>query len=100
MAKACEQLDLAGEALRAERRADLRTKHLDGDLSLVLQVLGEIHGRHPARANLALDRVPLGERVAQRFGDGARGGLAVRAKPVDLWRSGHVTPRYRGRPIW
>ena len=69
-----EQLDLAGEALGAERRADLRTKHLDRDGALVANVVRQVHGRHPARSKLALERVPLGERVAQRFRDDPRGG--------------------------
>src|SRR5215831_6716560 len=96
MSQACEQLDLAGEALGAERRADLRTKHLERHLSLVLQVLGEIHGRHPARANLALDRVPLGERVAQRFGNDARGGHG-RTMPSETSNVNEASQRRRAR---
>ena len=74
MSQPREQLDLAGEPLGAERRADLGAQHLERDGALVPNVVRKVHGRHPARAKLALDRVPLGECVAQLFGDGARGG--------------------------
>jgi hypothetical protein len=40
----------------------------------VPNVAREVDGRHATRAELALYRVPLGKRNAQRFGDGTRGG--------------------------
>ena len=36
-------------------------QHLDGDLAVVLQVLGEVDRGHAARANLPLDGVAVGE---------------------------------------
>ena len=56
----------AMESVRPECRTQLGLQDLDGDLSLVLQVLGEIHGRHAARAKLPLDAVAIGERLDQR----------------------------------
>ena len=50
-------LDLAGEAVRAERGGELGAEHLDRDLAIVLQVLGEVDGGHAALAELALDPV-------------------------------------------
>jgi hypothetical protein len=55
--------DLAQEPLG--RRRQLRAHHLERHLAVVLQVLGEIHGGHPARAELPLDRVAVGQRRAQ-----------------------------------
>ncbi len=50
-------LDLAHEALDTEACSELGTKHLDRYLAAVLQALGEVDRRHPAAAQLALDRV-------------------------------------------
>ena len=55
-------LDLAEEALGTERGRQLRAQHLHGHLAVVLGVLGEIHGRHAAGAELAGDPVPAGQR--------------------------------------
>ena len=53
--------DLLEKPLRTERRGELGLQHLDGDLAMVLQVLGEIDRRHSPAAKLALDRVAVGE---------------------------------------
>jgi hypothetical protein len=43
-------LDLAEEALTTERRRELGTQHLQGDLTIEFLVLGEVHHSHPATA--------------------------------------------------
>ncbi len=48
-------LRLPAKALAAEDRRELRPEDLHGYLALVLQVFGQIHGGHAARAELALD---------------------------------------------
>ena len=53
-------LDLAEEPLGADDGGELRPKHLDGDLAVVLEVVGEVHGGHAAGAELALDPVAVG----------------------------------------
>jgi hypothetical protein len=58
-------LDLGQEPLGADHRGQLGTEHLDGDLAIVLQVLGEIDGRHAALTELPLDAVAVGERVGE-----------------------------------
>lgn len=65
------------EALGAEEGAEPGAQHLDGDGAVVLQVLGEIHGRHAAAAQLAAEQVPVGDRCLEA-GEGVRegGGLA------------------------
>jgi hypothetical protein len=61
-------LDLAEEPVHADDSAQLRMQDLDGDLAVVLQVLGEIHGGHAALTKLAVETVT----VAQRRGEAAR----------------------------
>ncbi len=55
-------LDLAEEPLGADHRRQLGPEHLDGDPALVPDVLGQEHGRHAARANLALEAIAIRER--------------------------------------
>ncbi len=54
-------LDLGQESLGAEHRGQLRPQHLDRDLAVVLQVLGEIDRGHAALAQLPLDAVAVGQ---------------------------------------
>lgn len=61
MLQCCGEFDLGKEALGAEHHAQLRLQHLDGDLTLMLHVVGEVHRCHPAAANFALDDIPIGE---------------------------------------
>ena len=54
--------DLAQEALGAERGGELGAEDLDGDLAVVLEVVGEVDRGHAALAELALDAVAVGQR--------------------------------------
>jgi hypothetical protein len=54
-------LDLAEEAVRAERSAQLGTEHLQGNRPVQLEIGREIHRSHPTTAELAGDRVTVGE---------------------------------------
>ena len=54
-------LDLGEEALGADHGGQLGPQHLDRDLAVVLEVLGEVHRGHAAGAELALDAVAVGE---------------------------------------
>ena len=56
------ELDLGQEPLGADDGGEPRRQDLEGDLAVVPQILGEVHGRHPARADLTFDPVPVGER--------------------------------------
>ena len=62
-------LDLPQEPSGAERGGELGPQHLDRDLAVVLEVLGEIDGGHAALAELALDAVAVGEGGAKPRGD-------------------------------
>ena len=72
--------DLADEPLRAEDRAQLRPEDLERHLAVVLEIVGEVDGRHAAAPELALEGVAVGE------GSGEAG---------ELIGVGHV-PRYGG----
>ena len=48
--------DLPLEALGAERRGKIGVEDLEGHGPVVPEVVGEEDGRHPATAELALDR--------------------------------------------
>ena len=50
-------LDLHHESLGAEHRCEFGLQHLDRDLAVMLQVLGEIDRRHAPSPELALDAV-------------------------------------------
>ena len=62
MAEPRGDLDLAQEALAADGVGELGLEQLDRDLAAVAQIVGEVDGRHPAAADLALDPVAAGER--------------------------------------
>ena len=74
-------LDLGQEPLGTDHGRELGAQHLDGDLTVVLDVVGEIDGGHAARAELALDPVAVGEGGCE-----ARGGVSHRWPPVDQSR--------------
>ena len=67
-------LDLAQEPLGADHRGELGAQDLDGDLAVVLEVLGQVHRGHAALAQLALDAVAVGERGGEAEGIGIHGG--------------------------
>jgi hypothetical protein len=50
-------LDLGQEALGTDDRGQLGLEDLERDLTLVLEVVGQLHGRHSALVELTLDRV-------------------------------------------
>ena len=52
--------DLTQEALVSERGGKLRAQHLDRDLARVFEVVREIDRCHAARAEFALETVPIG----------------------------------------
>ena len=54
-------LDFAEEALGAECGGEFGAEHLDGDLAVVLEVLGEVDGGHAALAELALDAIAVAQ---------------------------------------
>jgi hypothetical protein len=57
--------NLREEPIGTELRAELRVEHLERDPAVVAQVAREIHSRHPARADFALDLVAARESQIQ-----------------------------------
>ena len=57
--------DLAQEALGAQRRAEVGMQHLDGNVALMLEVVGQIHRGHAAGAEFTLDAISVGERCSE-----------------------------------
>ena len=86
-------LDLGQEPLDAQHRAQLGPEHLERDLAVVLEVGGEVDGRHAAGAELALDPVALfqGRGQPRHVAHGAlEDGVDVRPTSMvqmSLWRS-------------
>ena len=54
-------LDLAQEAIRAEHRSEFGVEHLERDEPLVPEVASEVHGRHAAAPEFALEHVAVGQ---------------------------------------
>ena len=71
------EVDLALEALGAERGGELGEQDLEGDRAVVAEVVGQVDDGHAAAAELALERVAVGEGVAQAVRH-AHGAPAVR----------------------
>ncbi|MCX5763709.1 MAG: hypothetical protein NTU67_03655 [Gemmatimonadetes bacterium] len=57
--------NLLHESLGAEHRGEFGLEQLQGDLAVMLHIVAQIDGRHPAFAKLALDAVAAGERAVQ-----------------------------------
>ena len=51
----------AEEALGADHRGEFRLQNLDGDLTIVLEILGETDRSHAACAEFPLDAVAVGK---------------------------------------
>jgi hypothetical protein len=58
--------DLAQKAIGAKDRAELGVQHLDGDVPIVLGVVGEVDGGHAPSTELALDDVSRAKVLGQR----------------------------------
>ena len=58
-------LDLGQEAFSAQRRGKLLVDDLDRDFAIVFQVMREIDGGHPARAEFPLDAIAVGKCIAE-----------------------------------
>jgi len=59
------QLNLSKKALAAERFGEIGMQHFDRDFPIVLDVAGQVDGGHPARAELTVEAIAIGERFDQ-----------------------------------
>ena len=60
-------LDLAEEPVGPDRGGKLRAEDLDGDLTVVTDVVREVYGGHATFADQTLDGIALFERGTQQF---------------------------------
>jgi len=51
------RLDLGQETLGTDDRSEFRLQHLERDLPLVPEIVGQVDRRHPALAELELDAI-------------------------------------------
>lgn len=65
MVKSRRDSDLTKESVGSERCGQVRTKHLERHITVVLDVFREIYGRHVAGTDLANDRVAVRHRGGQ-----------------------------------
>ena len=90
-------LDLAGEPVGAEQRAELGAENLDRDLAVVLEIVGQVDRGHAAAAELALEGVAAG----QSRGEPGEVGRGCGRHAGKLQRDGAVYSGWRaalGRP--
>ncbi len=57
--------DLAEEPLGAERVGEFRVEDLDRHLTIMLEIVGEVDGGHPALAELALEQVTVAQSIGE-----------------------------------
>ena len=69
--------DLPEEASGPSATRELGPEHLDGHAAAVPQIVRQVHRRHAAAAELALDRIAPGQRRSQPRGGKARGGISL-----------------------
>lgn len=62
-------LDLGEKSLCADYCCELWAQYLHCDLAIVPHVLREVHRRHPARTDFAVEAVAIGQRHAEAGGD-------------------------------
>ena len=67
MSEATNDLDLAQKPLGPQDMGDLGAEYLHRDTPVVLQVLGEVDGRHAALAELVLQQI-AGAKRSGEFG--------------------------------
>jgi hypothetical protein len=83
--------DLAGEPVGAEQRSELGPEDLDRHLAVMLEIVRQVDGRHPAPAELALEGVAAPEGGAEAF-QLVGGGLR---HSINLHRRAAFAPRHR-----
>src|SRR5690242_14711107 len=84
------ELNLGQEPLGADDGGKLGPEHLEGHPPCMTDVLGQIHGRHPACADLALEAIAVrqgGLEPAQQFGHGGMGEDGGKCVGLKDWAS-------------
>src|SRR6185295_15178056 len=63
-------LDFPHEPVGSDHRSELGPEHLDRHLTVVLEVLRQVHGGHASRTDLPLDAVAVSQGVREALVDG------------------------------
>ena len=96
------RLDFGEEAIAAECSTEIGVQHLDGDVAVVLEIMREIHGGHPAGAELAVDAIAVGEGQVQACDDVRVHGaaeLGIRATGGQPNRGPNACTRGKARSV-
>ena len=92
-------LDLDQEPLGPDHGGELGPQDLEGDLAIVLEVLGEIDGGHAAGTQLALDAVAIGQCSGEAVEGRVQRFTFCRSSSKKSWtrikRSGRAQPTDR-----
>ncbi len=75
MAELGRDLDLLEKALGPEGYGQFRPQDLDGYLAVMLPVLRQVDGRHPATTELTLERVTVTQSIIDALDIRGHGGL-------------------------
>ena len=67
MAELRGQPDLEEKPLRAKARRQFRVQHLEGDPAILPEILCQVHRSHSTAAELALERVAVGQGGLESF---------------------------------
>ncbi len=67
--EASGDLDFLEEPLRAQRRGELRLEHLDGDVTAVSHISGEVHRSHATLTDLSLDHIAVTDGLGEGCGE-------------------------------
>ena len=73
-------LDLTEKPLATKCRAQVRMQHLDGDIAIVLEVVGAVDGRHATGTEFAVDAVSVMEGGGESGLDVSHMSLKVRPR--------------------
>jgi hypothetical protein len=88
--------DFAQESFHTDERGELAVHHLDGNLAVVTDVVGQVDIRHPAAANLPLDGVAVRQRLVQAIQHLNHAALAGKRRSMHPRGHGSVIRRFPG----
>jgi hypothetical protein len=77
MLQLCRCLDLSQEAIGPQRCSKIRMKNLDGYVTLVAEIVGEVNGGHATRSDFTVEAVLGVQRVGQPGEDVGHQGCGI-----------------------
>ena len=95
MLEICRGLDFGEKAVAADGSGEFGPQNFDRDFAVVAQVVSQIDGRHPSRAQLTLDPIPVGEGLLQSL----QGWFSNRSDGIHLSHLWHHLAKPRFDPL-